>query len=96
MTDDGLRFEATSIQTDDIRDDQEYHGIRVRLRGFLGRARLAIQIDVGFGDALVPAPQEVDYPAILEFPTPRLRAYHPASAEAESELGLPRSRLPPA
>jgi hypothetical protein len=40
---DGLRFDADSIQTDDIRDDQEYHGVRVRLLGFLGRARLAVQ-----------------------------------------------------
>lgn len=56
VTDDGLRFDAESIQTDDIRDDQEYHGIRIRLFAFLDRARLPIQIDVGFGDALNPAP----------------------------------------
>ncbi len=98
VTDDGLLFEASSIQTDDIRDDQEYHGIRVRLRGFLGRARLAIQIDVGFGDALVPAPEKVDYPAILEFPMPRLRAYHPATVVAEKlnamvVLGVLNSRM---
>ncbi len=95
---DGLRFAADSIQTDDIRDDQEYHGVRLRLLGFLERARLAIQIDVGFGDALTPTPQEIDYPAILDFPAPRLRAYHPATVVAEKlnatvVLGALNSRM---
>jgi len=98
VIDDGLRFEAKSIQTDDIRDDQEYHGIRVRLSGFLGRARLAIQIDVGFGDALTPEPDDVEYPVILDFPAPRLRAYHPATVVAEKlnatvVLGALNSRM---
>ncbi len=83
VEDDGLHFDPDSIQTDDIRDEQDYHGVRVRLLGFLGRARLAIQVDVGFGDALTPEAQEIDYPTILDFPAPRLRAYHPATVVAE-------------
>jgi len=98
VEDDGMRFDPDTIRTDDIRDDQEYHGVRVRLIGFLGRARLAIQIDVGFGDALTPDPQEIDYPAILDYPTPRLRAYHPATVVAEKfnamvVLGVLNSRM---
>jgi hypothetical protein len=98
VEDDGLRFEPGSIQTDDIRDDQEYHGVRIRLLGFLGRARLAIQVDVGLGDALTPEPQEIEYPSILDFPAPRLRAYHPATVVAEKVnamvvLGALNSRL---
>ena len=58
-----------------IRDDQEYLGIRSRLHGFLGPARLAIQVDAGFGDAVTPAPEPIQYPVILDFPAPRLRAY---------------------
>jgi NACalpha-BTF3-like transcription factor len=98
VVDDGLRFDAESIVTDDIRDDQEYHGIRVRLVGYLGNARIAIQIDVGFGDAITPAPTTIDYPAILDFPPPRIRAYHPATVVAEKFnamviLGMMNSRL---
>ncbi len=81
--DDGLRFDADSIRTDDIRDDQEYFGIRIHLSAFLGNARIPLQIDVGFGDALTPAPQEIEYPTILDLPAPRLRAYHPATVIAE-------------
>lgn len=83
VVDDGLRFDPDSIRTDDIRDDQEYHGVRIRLSGFLGRARLALQIDVGFGDALTPEPYDIEYPTILDYPAPCLRAYHPATVVAE-------------
>ncbi len=98
VIDDGLSFDSGSIQTADIRDDQEYHGIRVRLLGFLGRARLPIQIDIGFGDAVTPVPEAINYPAILDFPAPRFHAYHPATVVAEKlnamvVLGLMNSRL---
>lgn len=98
VEDDGLRFDPESIRTDDIRDDQEYHGVRIRLLGFLGRARLAIQIDVGFGDSLMPEPQQIEYPAILDYPAPRLLAYHPATVVAEKlnatvVLGTLNSRM---
>ncbi|AQT68342.1 hypothetical protein STSP2_01501 [Anaerohalosphaera lusitana] len=98
VVDDGLRFDPKSIVTDDIRDDQDYHGVRVRLIGYLGNARIALQIDVGFGDAIKPAPAIIDYPTILDFPAPRIRAYHPATVVAEKfnamiVLGLMNSRL---
>jgi hypothetical protein len=98
VVDDGLRFEPTSIKTDDIRDDQEYHGVRVRILGFLGRARLPVQVDVGFGDSLTPVPEQIDYPTILDYPAPRFRAYHPATVVAEKlnatvALGALNSRM---
>jgi len=98
VVDDGLRFDSGSIRTDDIRDDQEYQGIRVRLLGFLTRARLPLQIDVGFGDAVTPPPEQVDYPTLLDFPAPRVRVYHPAAVVAEKlnamvVLGALNSRM---
>ncbi len=98
VIDDGLQYDADSIRTDDIRDDQEYHGIRVRLLAFLGNARLPIQIDVGLGDNPLPPPELIQYPAILDFPAPRVRAYHPATVIAEKLnavviLGIVNSRM---
>ncbi|MHB9070116.1 MAG: nucleotidyl transferase AbiEii/AbiGii toxin family protein [Sedimentisphaerales bacterium] len=81
--DDGLRFDSGSIQTEDIRDDQEYFGIRIHLLAFLGNGRVPIQIDVGFGDAIIPSPEEIEYPTILDLPAPRIRAYHPVTVIAE-------------
>ncbi len=51
--------------------------------GFLGNARVPIQIDVGFGDAVIPPPEKIDYPTILDLPAPRFLAYHPATVIAE-------------
>jgi hypothetical protein len=51
--------------------------------GFLGNARVPIQIDVGFGDAVIPSPEKIDYPTILDLPPPRFLAYHPATVIAE-------------
>lgn len=98
VEDDGLCFDPDSIQIADIRDDQEYHGVRVRLLAFLDRARLPIQIDVGFGDSLIPEPERIEYPAILNYPAPCLRAYHPATVVAEKlnatvQLGTFNSRM---
>lgn len=98
VEDDGLYFDPDTIQVADIRDDQECHGVRVRLLAFQDRARLPIQIDVGFGDSPVPAPEQIEYPAILDYPAPRLRAYHPATVVAEKlnatvTLGTFNSRM---
>jgi len=98
VVDDGLHFDADSIRTEDIREDQKYHGVRVHLRALLGRARLAIQIDIGLGDAPKPAPEDIAYPTLLDFPGPHLRAYHPASVVAEKVnamvvLGALNSRM---
>ncbi len=95
---DGLRFDPNSILSEDIREDQEYHGIRIKLMGYLGKARIPIQVDVGFGDAIVPEPKMVEYPKILDFPPAKIRAYQPATVIAEKlnalvVLGYRNSRM---
>lgn len=83
VPDDGLRFDADSVSTERIKEDADYPGIRAKFDGFLGPARLAMQVDIGFGDQVIPAPQEIDYPVLLDFPAPRLRAYPLETAVAE-------------
>lgn len=82
----------------EIREDQEYQGQRVELVAHLGRARIPLQIDIGFGDLVSPPPREADYPALLEFPSPRLRIYSMESVIAEKLhamviLNLTNSRM---
>jgi predicted nucleotidyltransferase component of viral defense system len=96
--DDGLQFDSESVLTEDIREDQTYRGIRVKLIGYLGRARIPIQVDVGFGDAIVPEPQTVNYPKMLDFPSAKISAYQPATVIAEKlnalvVLGYRNSRM---
>jgi hypothetical protein len=57
-----------------------------------------MQLDVGFGDAVVPGPETVDYPTILDQPIPRVRAYTRESVIAEKfhtmvRRGLLNSRI---
>jgi hypothetical protein len=42
-----------------------------------------LQINVGYGDAVVPAPARVTYPVLLKFPAPVLRAYPREAVVAE-------------
>jgi hypothetical protein len=95
---DGVVFDPSSITTTRIAQDANYAGVRVKVRGYLGNARLALQIDVGFGDAVVPKPAAVTYPTLLPFPAPKLRGYTRESAVAEkfeamTKLGMLNSRI---
>ncbi|MEI7705705.1 MAG: nucleotidyl transferase AbiEii/AbiGii toxin family protein [Deltaproteobacteria bacterium] len=98
VTDDGLKFDPTSVRVGLIREDQEYGGFRVKLQARLTSARIDLQVDVGIGDAVVPRATVIDYPTLLDFPAARMRAYSREAAVAEKyhamvELGLENSRM---
>jgi hypothetical protein len=95
---DGLSFMSSSVRAAQIRDRQEYGGVRVKLTAMLGRARVPLQIDVGFGDAVTPRAEVATFPALLDFPAPRVRAYPTASVVAEKfqamvALGIANTRM---
>jgi len=95
---DGLRFDPRSVKSIPIRRDQQYHGQRVTLTAYLGKARIPLQVDVGFGDAVVPKARTVVYPTLLDLPPPRLRAYRRETVVAEKlhamvSLGMLNSRM---
>ncbi len=74
--DDGIVFDPASVTVEEIRKEAGYGGVRVVVSGGLARARCRTQIDVGFGDAVTPAPVDSIYPVLLdEMPAPRLRTY---------------------
>ena len=97
--DDGIEFEAGSVKTAEIRKEAGYGGVRVELRATLDGAQLSLQVDVGFGDVVTPAPDTVDYPVLLDdLPTPTLRAYSKYTVVAEKfqalcALGMANSRM---
>jgi len=95
---DGLEMLADSVRGEIIRVEEEYAGTRIKLIAMLGKARIPLQIDVGFGDAVTPAPQEISFPTMLDFPAPSLRAYRPETVIAEKfhamvDLGLRNTRM---
>lgn len=95
---DGLVFLADSVRVETIRDAMEYGGIRVTLLGDLAGARIPIQADIGFGDAVTPEPEQVEYPTLLNYPAPCLRVYPRETVVAEKyqalvNLGIANSRM---
>jgi hypothetical protein len=96
---DGITFDPASVRAEEIREDNFYGGLRVRLIGHIGTARCPLQIDVGFGDAVTPEPQTVAYPALLpDFESPTLRVYPVYTVIAEKYqamvlLGIANSRM---
>jgi hypothetical protein len=50
VADDGPRYDPDTIKVAPIREEQECHGQRVMLTAFLGKARITLQVDIGFGD----------------------------------------------
>jgi predicted nucleotidyltransferase component of viral defense system len=95
---DGLEFDANTVKVAPIREEQIYQGQRVTLTAFLGKARMLIQVDVGFGDVVTPKPRMITYPTLLDFSAPRIRAYPRETVVAEKlqaivVLGIANSRM---
>ena len=95
---DGLSFDSTSIQSERITEDADYHGVRIRFLGTLDTARINMQIDIGFGDVVFPPPQESELPSMLDFAPPKILCYSRESAIAEKfevmvKLGMLNSRM---
>jgi len=96
---DGVTFDRASIRAEEIRKEANYSGMRVILAAYLDGARSVVQVDIGFGDAVTPAPEVADYPVLLkEFPNPRLRIYPRYTVVAEKldaiiSLGMTNTRM---
>lgn len=96
---DGVVFDPASVEVEEIRKEAGYGGVRVNMVGDLAKARFKTQIDVGFGDAVTPAPVDSVYPVLLvDLPAPELRTYPTYTVVAEklhaiALLGMANSRL---
>ena len=97
--DDGIVFDPASVAGSVIRKEAGYGGVRVDLRATLVGPRIALQVDIGFGDVVTPAPEPIHYPVLLDdLPAPRLRAYPKYTVVAEKLhaiclLGMTNSRM---
>jgi hypothetical protein len=96
---DGILFQPESVKAAEIRKEANYAGVRVTLMGMLDSARCPVQVDIGFGDAVVPGPEDALYPIILPgLPAPQLRVYPRYTVVAEklealTSLGMLNSRM---
>jgi hypothetical protein len=98
VDDDGLQFDPASVKAQRIKEDADYEGVRVTFLGYLERARIPMQIDIGFGDTITPPPVETSFPTILNGPAPLLLTYPKETVVAEKfeamvKLGMANSRM---
>lgn len=95
---DGIVFDAESLRVSPIREEAEYHGRRVNMTAYLGKAKIPVQVDIGFGDVITPRAEVVDFPTLLDMPAPRVRACPRPTVVAEKFhamviLGIANSRM---
>lgn len=98
VSDDGVVFDGDSVTAEQARPDADYQGVLVEMKATLAGARLRLRVDIGFGDIVTPQARVIDYPSLLDFPRPRLRAYPPETVVAEKleaivTLGMRNSRM---
>ncbi|NDC58221.1 MAG: nucleotidyl transferase AbiEii/AbiGii toxin family protein, partial [Alphaproteobacteria bacterium] len=96
--DDGVVFDAGGLVVDRIREMLAYGGLRLRTTASLNGAIVPVSIDIGFGDALEPGDEMLDFPVLLAMPAPRVRAYARETFIAEKfeamvALGRANSRM---
>lgn len=81
--DDGVEFDTAALTIDRIREELDYGGVRLKTNATIDGARIRVTVDVGFGDAIEPGIEVIDYPTMLDMPAPRLRAYPRETVIAE-------------
>lgn len=81
--DDAIDFDLNTLTVEKIKEDADYEGVRVKVTAFLDRTKKVLQMDIGFGDVIVPYATEMEYPSLLEMKKPILKAYSMESVIAE-------------
>lgn len=96
--DDGVRFNTSSLTSECIKESADYEGIRLKVDATLGQARKRLQMDIGFGDIIIPKAKLMDFPTLLEEKSPKLKVYSIESIisekfEAMVKLAMVNSRM---
>jgi hypothetical protein len=98
VVDDGLTFDPSSVTARQIKEGADYEGVRVTFLGYLEKARIPMQLDIGFGDAVTPPAVETAFPTILDGPAAVLLTYPRETVVAEKfeamvKLGIANTRM---
>ncbi|APO56890.1 nucleotidyl transferase AbiEii/AbiGii toxin family protein [Bradyrhizobium diazoefficiens] len=81
---DGIIFDPSTLQVEAVREEEKYQGVRLSLRGRLGTAVIPVQVDIGFGDSVHPAPSRNNFPSLLpDLPAADVLMYPPETVIAE-------------
>ena len=95
---DGVKFTSSSLISEQIKENADYEGIRIKIDATLGQARKKLQMDIGFGDVIIPRAMRIEFPTLLEEKPPRIKVYSIESIisekfEAMVKLAMVNSRM---
>jgi len=62
---DGMHYDPQSVSGEIIIEEADYEGVRIQFIGYLGNAKIHLQVDVSFADEITPAVQDISYPTVL-------------------------------
>lgn len=80
---DGITFDAKSVEAENIVEDGDYHGIRIKFYAYMENSKERVQLDIGFGDKMTSGPIEIEFPTLLDFAAPKIKVYSIETAIAE-------------
>lgn len=80
---DAIDFDLSTLKIERIKEDADYEGVRVRITAYLDRTKKVLQMDIGFGDIVVPDTIKMEYPSLLDMEKPIIKAYSLESVIAE-------------
>ena len=63
--DDGMTFDPQSVAGEIIMEEESYEGVRIRFKGYLGKAERNMQVDFSFANVITPEAEEITYPTLL-------------------------------
>lgn len=95
---DGVTFDPNSVEAENIVEDGDYHGIRIKFYAYMENSRERVRLDIGFGDKMNSGPIEIEFPTLLDFAAPKIKVYSIETAIAEKfeaivSLQLQSSRM---
>ena len=95
---DGVSFDLAALAVDNIKKGSDSVGIRIKIKASLEQATKILQIDIGFGDIIIPRPLTMTFPTLLDEVAPKIGVYSKESIIAEKfeamiKLSIINSRL---
>ncbi len=98
VEEDGLVFMPDTVTGAIIKEGEEYEGVRISFWATLGTAKISVQVDIGYGDAVTPSAQRTVLPTLLKMPSAELLTYPRETVIAEKcqamvKLGMVNSRV---
>lgn len=72
---DGIAFDTQKLILRNTQTGGDYNGVSSSFSAKLFTTKMPVLIDIGFNDIIIPKPQQIKYPTLLDMPEPALLGY---------------------